>query len=69
MHDLYRPGNRMVLNLELPIIDQYSDRIYKIFNEVWMSRYPRPRKLIFGNGCEFKKKFTPLLKYFSVKPT
>ena len=27
------------------------------------------RKVIFGNGSEFRRNFIPLLKYFSVKPT
>ena len=40
-----------------------------MFNEVWMSRYPRPLKVIFENGYEFKRNFIPLLKYFYVKPT
>ena len=34
-----------------------------------MSRYPRPRKIIFDNGNEFKKDFLPLLRDFSIKPT
>ena len=34
-----------------------------------MSRYPRPRKVIFDNGNEFKKDFLPLLRDFSIKPT
>ena len=51
------------------IIDQSSARISKICNEVWISRYPMPRKLIFGNVSEFKRNLIPLFKYFSVKPT
>ena len=54
---------------EVPIIDQSPARISQIFNEVWLSRYPRPRKVIFDNSSEFKRNFIPLLKYFSVKPT
>ena len=34
-----------------------------------MSRYPRPRNVIFDNGNEFKKDFLPLLRDFSIKPT
>ena len=54
---------------EFPIIDQSSAGISQISNEVWMSRYPRPRKVIFNNGSEFKRNFIPLIKDFSVKPT
>ena len=54
--------------LKAPIIDQ-SARMYQIFNEVWLSIYPRPRKVISDNASEFKRKFIPLLKYFSVKTT
>ena len=54
---------------EVPIIYQYSARISQISNEVWLSIYPRPRKVIFDNGSEFKRKFIPLLEYFPVKPT
>ena len=55
--------------VEVHIIDQSSSIISQIFNEVWLSRYPRPRKVIFNNGSEFKKNFILLLKDFDVKPT
>ena len=45
---------------EVPIIDQYLARISQIFNEVWLSRYPTPRKVIFDNVSEFKRDFIPL---------
>ena len=54
---------------EVPIIDQYSYRIYQTFNEVWLSIYPRMHKVIFSNGSEFKRNLIPLLKAFAVKPT
>ena len=53
---------------EVPIIDQSSARIFQIFNEVWLSRYPSPRKEIFNNGSEFKGNFITSLKYFSFEP-
>ena len=76
-----RSGNDRILNAmtfvdpatgwfeiaEIP--DKTSARISKIFNSTWLARYPRPRKVIFDNGNEFKKDFLPLLKYFSIKPT
>ena len=43
-------------------------KISQIFNEVWLSRCPRPRKVIFKNGSEFKKDFIPLLRDFAIKP-
>ena len=52
---------------EIP--DKTSARISQIFNNTWLSRYPRPRKVIFDNGNEFKKDFLPLLRDFSIKPT
>ena len=50
-------------------IDKSSARISNLFNDVWLSRYPRPRKVVFDNGSEFKKNFIPLLKDFAIKPT
>ena len=54
---------------EVPSIDKSSARISNLFDDVWLSRYPRPNKVIFDNGSEFKKDFLPLLKDFSIKPT
>ncbi len=54
---------------EVPLSDQTSARISKLFDEVWLSRYPRCRKVIFDNGSEFKRDFQPLLEDFAIKPT
>ena len=54
---------------EVSTLDQSSARISKLFDEVWLSRYPRPRKVLFDNGSEFKKNFQPLLKDFAIKAT
>ena len=51
------------------ITDKTSTRISQIFNNTWLSRYPRPRKVIFDNENEFKKDFLHLLKDFSINPT
>ena len=51
------------------ITDKTSSRISQINNNTWLSRYPRPRKIIFDNGNEFKKDYFPLIKNFSIKPT
>jgi len=50
------------------IIDKSSARIGRLFDQTWLSRYPRPKEVIFDNGSEFKKDFVPLLKDWSIKP-
>ena len=50
-------------------IYQSSARISQILNEVCISRYHRPLKVIFNNCSKFKSNFIPLLKNKSVKPT
>ena len=37
-------------------------------SRVWLSRYPRPYKLIFDNGKEFKKNFLTVFNDYGVKP-
>ena len=54
---------------EVPLTDQSSARISKLFDEVWLSRYPRPKKVLYDNGSEFKKDFQPLLADFAIKAT
>ena len=54
---------------EVPVIDQYLARISQIFKKAWLSRYPRPREVIFDNGYGFNINFIPLLKDFYVKLT
>lgn len=46
-----------------------STRISRLFDQVWLSRYPRPEKVLYDNGSEFKKNFQPLLKDFAIKAT
>ena len=43
-------------------------RISQLFNQAWLSRYPRARDVIFNNGSEFKMHFMRLLKDFDIKP-
>ena len=43
-------------------------RISRLFNQIWLHRYPRPQKVRFDNGSEFKKDFIPLLMDLGVKP-
>ena len=39
----------------------------RIFNNTWLSRYPRPRKVIMDNGSEFKRDFKPPTENLSYK--
>ena len=50
------------------VIDKTSARISQLFNQTWLTRYPRPKKVVFDNGSEFKKDFIPLLRDFAIKP-
>ena len=45
-----------------------SAGVSQLFNNTWLCRYLRPRKVVFDNSSEFKWDFTPLLKYFDIKP-
>ena len=49
-------------------MDKSSARVSQLFNNTFLCRYPRPRKVVFDNGYEFKQYFTPLLKDFAIKP-
>ena len=49
-------------------IDKSSARVSRLFDQTWLSRYPRPKKVVFDNGSEFKKDFVPLLKDWSIRP-
>ena len=35
-------------------LDKSSARVRQLFNDKWLSIYPRPRKVVFDNGSEFK---------------
>eukprot|EP00970_Alexandrium_tamarense_P007287 scaffold1320_cov130-Alexandrium_tamarense.AAC.1 len=48
-------------------IDKTSARISRLFNQCWLSRYPRPRYVIYDNGSEFKLHFERLFDDFGVK--
>jgi Integrase core domain. len=49
-------------------IDKTSARISLLFNNYWLSRYPRPVEVVYDNGSEFKKDFQPLIEDFDIKP-
>jgi hypothetical protein len=50
-----------VKNDEQDYIDKSSARISRLFEQTWLSRYPRPREVICDNGSEFKLHFMTLL--------
>jgi hypothetical protein len=39
------------------IFDKISERIVRLVNKTWLSRYPRCRYIIYDNGSEFKLNF------------
>ena len=49
-------------------IDKSSDRVSQLFNNIFICRYPRPQKVLFENGSDFKRDFTPLMKDLDIKP-
>ena len=50
---------------EIP--DKKSDTMSALLDTVWFSRYPRPRRIIFDNGTEFKKDFRHIFKSYGIK--
>ena len=48
-------------------IDKLSASVRHMFNKTWLSRYPRPKKIVFDNGYDFKQDLNPLLKDFNIK--
>ena len=42
---------------EVPDTDKTSARISRLFDQVGLSRYPHPQKVLYDNGSEFKKNF------------
>ena len=53
---------------EVPVNDKSSARVSQLFNYTWLCRYPRPKRVRFDNGSEFKRDFIPLLDDFAIKP-
>jgi hypothetical protein len=51
--------------------DKSSAQISRLVNKSWLSRYPRPKAVIYDNGSEFKLHFVALCKEYGVtrKPT
>ena len=36
-------------------IDESSTRVIQLFKNTWLRRYPRPHKVVFDNGSDFKR--------------
>ena len=49
------------------IFDKSSDRIARLVNKFWLSRYPRCRYLVYDNGSEFKLNFEYLCDSYGIK--
>ena len=54
---------------EVPSNDVGSARISQIFNNTWLSRYPRPMKVVYDHGSEFKLHFKNLVLDYGIKPS
>jgi hypothetical protein len=53
--------------VQVPYNDQGSARISQLFNNTWIARYPRPAKVVYDHGSEFKRHFRNLLLDYDVK--
>jgi transposase InsO family protein len=49
------------------IIDKSSAQTSRLFNKQWVSRYPRPKMVIYDNGSEFKLYFEELCETYKIK--
>jgi hypothetical protein len=59
--------NGKEITIEEEIFDKSSDRISRIVNKIWLSRYPRCRYLIYNNGSEFKLHFETFCDSYGIK--
>ena len=52
-------------------IDKSSAEVARLFNQQWLSRYPRAKYITYDNGSEFKLHFEVLCNSFGItsKPT
>jgi transposase InsO family protein len=53
------------------IKDKSAGTVMDAFHEQWLCRYPRPKKVVFDNGSEFKSVFKEMCTNLSIvcKPT
>ena len=50
-----------------PINNPNSDTAQRVFDSMWLCRYPRPQECEFDNGSEFKWLFSELCDNFGIK--
>ena len=57
--------------VDAEIFEKTSARISRIINKLWLSRYPRPRDVVYNNGLKFKLYFQRLCSQYNLncKPT
>ena len=51
----------------VPEDDKSSARVSQLFNNTWLSRYPRPRYITYDNNSEFKFHFKSLCETYGIK--
>ena len=44
-----------------------SERMSQLFNNRWLAKYPRPERIIYDNGLEFKLNFKLLCEEYAIK--
>ncbi len=49
------------------IFDETFERIVRLVNKMWFSRYPRCRYITYNNGSEFKLNFEYLCETYGIK--
>ena len=52
--------------VEVSSIGKYSPHMSRLYNQTWLNRYTKPKKLRFDNGLKLKNDYIPLLKDFSL---
>ena len=61
------PATRWVEICHIPENDFTSARVSQLFNQYWLTRYPRPVRCVCDNGNEFKTDFKDLIEGFRIK--
>jgi len=61
------PVTRWFEIIQVPSNDKSSARISQLFNNAWLSRYPRPKYITYDNGIEFKAHFKTLCRQYGLK--
>ncbi|POM79175.1 Pol protein [Phytophthora palmivora] len=48
------------------VADAFSDETSYLFDRLWLCRYPRPGRVMYDQGTEFKKEFVELLESYGI---